>query len=229
MQKEQERPDFWISSGLQQEKQLAEWLNDEWETRVAYDRRNDRFGPEFRVSRIGGDYPHDEDSAARKTMVDEFIPLLKEAYKNRNAAERRQIPEEEFNNIRRIFGRLAKKVREYPLVRIPKFPELSDSWFATTGEKAREGWAVHVLFNIAKDGRLDNLKVCLRKGCGRWFIARRKDDDWFCSTKCRVAHNQSDPVFKAKHNEQARNAYAHRTRKPGKTRNVAKRRHNAKA
>jgi hypothetical protein len=215
MNQEKKQPDFSISSGLRHEMHLADWLNGEWGGFVSHNRRSDVRGPKVRLSRIGRDFPHDEDRAARKAIVDEFIPLLKEAYKNRDASERRsRISGEKLNKIRRTFGRLEKTMREYPLVRIPKFPELCDSWFATTGEKAREGWAVHVLFNMAKDGRLDNLKVCLRKDCGRWFIARRKDDK-FCHTRCRVAHHQSDPEFKAQRAKLARERYHEVGRRAG--------------
>jgi hypothetical protein len=214
--------DYIVQSGPEGEKQLAYWLNDDREEVI------DWSGVTKELVLARGDHPDYEGPGPRKTIVDNFLPLLRKVYDYGQDSTRFLRLSRDSVEMIDTFNELQLNLLEYPLVQIFMAPYITKCWFAATGDKAREAWAANILFNMAKEGRLETLRVCERNGCGRWFIARRKDGR-FCRTKCRVAHYQSDPVFKAKHNEQARAAYAHRTRKPDKTRKATKGRANAKA
>jgi hypothetical protein len=76
----------------------------------------------------------------------------------------------------------------------------------TDGLRMNEHHAVAMLIDLTARGLLSDLKQCAWGDCGRWFLAKRKDQK-FHDNQCKRKHVESSPEFKAHRAEYMRGRY----------------------
>jgi hypothetical protein len=167
--------------------------------------------PEFRPP------TEEEDADSRRRVIEEVLPLLRHMASIPGHRSPAGLTQRE--SLMDLLGLPSKGPVKRRIQTYSTLARMADDgeplWFVT-GPRAVEGWAAHVLISMWRENRLSLLTQC-SCGCGKWLMRRRKNQR-FWAPACRVRFHQSDPAFKAKHREKAKDYYAHhrREREKGK-------------
>jgi hypothetical protein len=215
---------------IEEQKRLAHWLNDDWDSPFAGRGMTKRLWEKYRLGQLTWseiahvpDYDYFDDL---EFIAKNFLPRLKRVTLREDASKSpRQIGIEVMKQSPGVYrdekeafafceetrssdrAWLSKALSKYKIV--PTIPTRDRP--AALGIKgptlpnATRTWVVFLLLQMAADGVLDRLAQC-DCGCGKWFIKRRGIDR-FVTAACSVRYHQADETFKEKRRIGARKLY----------------------